>query len=303
MLLFNININLNSSEESEDEDQCPYFNLNALEDEDQCHYLNLPDDFSGLHDTSILETPSAQAAPAAFENGGQGSSALPDYFSDLNDTSGSETLSGSEVLAALDALESRERSPRTLEAERALFAIGKQPEKTKQKYSCIYEGCPYSSFNKRNVNKHEMRHAGKKSHKCEICSREFVRLDELKTHNVIHTEEKRFGCDYKGCTKRFKQLATLFNHKITHNTEKQYKCDISDCQFASAHKQYLKKHKKRRHKISTSTARTLDDAEIPNPKRHKKTQHSATLTSTSATAADDDDSSSTQSELSDDDTL
>ncbi len=38
-------------------------------------------------------------------------------------------------------------------------------------------------------------------------------------------------------------------------------------------------------------------------KRHKKTQHSATLTSTSATAADDDDSSSTQSELSDDDTL
>lgn len=72
---------------------------------------------------------------------------------------------------------------------------------------------------------------------CGICPRRFCSSSGLRTHSIVHTDERPFRC--KICQKRYKEHATLRRHLTTH-MEKQHQCDI--CLRRFIEKSSLRRH-------------------------------------------------------------
>ena len=72
----------------------------------------------------------------------------------------------------------------------------------------------------------------KRPHICNICSKSFAYVSQLKRHVVTHTGMKPFICGT--CEKRFSQAATLKKHMRTHMAEKSLTCNICGKNFRLA---------------------------------------------------------------------
>ncbi|XP_069167927.1 gastrula zinc finger protein XlCGF8.2DB-like [Procambarus clarkii] len=54
-----------------------------------------------------------------------------------------------------------------------------------------------------------------KTHQCPECGKVFTRLDNMKTHMLVHSE----------CGKRFSQLGSMKTHMMMHSDERPFECD------------------------------------------------------------------------------
>ena len=71
----------------------------------------------------------------------------------------------------------------------------------------------------------------------------YYTLQELKSHQLIHKDEKPFQCKF--CDKRFKRPQNLKDHEFTHSDEKPFKCD--GCWKSFRTKTQMKTHKNNIH--------------------------------------------------------
>lgn len=79
---------------------------------------------------------------------------------------------------------------------------------------------------------------------CTKCTKKFTRVQLLKQHQMVHSDEKPFACNE--CPKRFKKASHLKTHKLTHALdESPHKCTQCDKIFTqdASLKLHMQKHR------------------------------------------------------------
>ncbi|XP_037525819.1 zinc finger protein 2-like [Rhipicephalus sanguineus] len=153
-------------------------------------------------------------------------------------------------------------------------------EKREGKHQCSY--CPYTSYNKTNITRHEWTHTGECPFACDICQKAFRRADGLKAHMRTHAAEKPFECSecsqrFYGspnlrrhkklahsedarkhacpyCDKTYSQKVNLQNHLPTHTGKRLYQC--SQCHQSFTQLARVKKHQRKVHMAAPTAARS-----------------------------------------------
>ena len=113
---------------------------------------------------------------------------------------------GSEV-ASSDSGSENETCPRF---ENNKYYLHKMPLKERETYSCDY--CDRTYLKKSSLSDHiKQRHLRITPHYCELCGEGFTQPGKLKTHKIIHSDERRYSCEI--CKKSYKRKSALNDHK------------------------------------------------------------------------------------------
>jgi uncharacterized Zn-finger protein len=89
-------------------------------------------------------------------------------------------------------------------------------------FRCKY--CPYASYIKKDLERHQNIHTGNRPHICEICHRGFTQSGNLKSHVQAKHTGKSILCEK--CGKLFVNLGELNSHMMAHFYVKRLVCPL-----------------------------------------------------------------------------
>ena len=103
-------------------------------------------------------------------------------------------------------------------------------------YCCTFDGCSKIFSLKQNLVRHMKVHSDAKFC-CSDCGRKFFDVYSLRSHELVHMDERGFKC--KKCGAAFTMRKNLVRHQKIHSKQK-YPC--SQCEMVFEHPDYLKQH-------------------------------------------------------------
>ena len=82
--------------------------------------------------------------------------------------------------------------------------------------------------------------SSEKPYSCKYCFKEYRKLEDLKYHELIHTDEKPYSCGY--CSEMFNNLSNMKRHELIHTGVKPFSCNY--CSKTFWQKTKLKDHER-----------------------------------------------------------
>ncbi|XP_055327019.1 zinc finger protein 502-like [Sitodiplosis mosellana] len=103
-------------------------------------------------------------------------------------------------------------------------------KKSRRSHKC--EVCEKTFMRKSNLVDHLRLHANVRLYKCEYCGKEFVQAGNYRSHLRIHTKERPYKCSM--CPKTYNQSSALKVHIRSHTNEKNYVCNTCNKGFTNS---------------------------------------------------------------------
>ena len=109
-------------------------------------------------------------------------------------------------------------------------------------FKCFWPKFQFKANKESELKTHKLIHKNEKQFKCNECNKELSQKRGLQLHKTIHSNQRKYKCNE--CNKRLTQSSSLKTHRLIDLNKREFVCDWSECGKRYKTKASLTNHKR-----------------------------------------------------------